>query len=85
MLLLGLHFTPAFLSSQTNQQPGVRPAPFQPFADLLSTASGSAAFALKPAFSPNADPEQWNADMGRLVELKAFRRAFRACCDKKRG
>ncbi|WOO82953.1 uncharacterized protein LOC62_04G006433 [Vanrija pseudolonga] len=59
------------------------PAPFQPLPDLLATASSSSAFALKPAFSPSAAVEAYNADVQRLVGLKAFRRAFKACCDKR--
>ncbi|KAL1408621.1 hypothetical protein Q8F55_005434 [Vanrija albida] len=59
------------------------PAPFQPLPDLLATASSSSAFALKPAFSPSAAVESYNADVQRLVQLKAFRRAFKACCDKR--
>lgn len=59
------------------------PAQFQPLPDLLSTAAASASFALRPAFSPAAPVEAWNADMSQLVEMKCWRRAFRACCEKK--
>lgn len=79
-LLLG-NETP---STDSCLQSDDRTAPFQPLPDLLATAAGSEAFALKPAFSPTANAELWNPDMSRLVEHKPFRRAFRACCDRKR-
>lgn len=61
-----------------------RTAPFQPLPDLLSTASSSAQWGLKPAFAPSAAVEGWNKDMARLTELPAFVAAFKACCDVKR-
>lgn len=61
-----------------------RSGPFQPLPDLLSTASSSAQWGLKPAFAPSAQPEAWNRDVARLAELPAFVAAFKACCDVKR-
>ncbi|GMK58325.1 hypothetical protein CspeluHIS016_0503570 [Cutaneotrichosporon spelunceum] len=56
-----------------------RTTPFQPLADLLTPQSH---FDLKPAFSSSAAPAH-NPDAGRLVAHMPFRRAFRACCERK--
>ncbi|CAK9779475.1 hypothetical protein CC85DRAFT_288554 [Cutaneotrichosporon oleaginosum] len=61
--------------------PTGRTAPFQPLGDLLSSVVASSAWDLKPAFAPSAPPTA--ADIARLVEIKAFRKAFRACCERK--
>jgi hypothetical protein len=68
----------------THSQTDARPAQFQLLSDLFATAASSAALGLKPAFSPTADAESYNADVSRLLEDKRFRAAFRACCEKKR-
>ncbi|WWC64461.1 uncharacterized protein I303_107071 [Kwoniella dejecticola CBS 10117] len=62
---------------------------FQPFSDLVSTASSLPAFSLPEPFTVQAKSGQssmttgYNRDIEHLLKLKIIRRVFRACCEKK--
>ncbi|WWD03580.1 hypothetical protein V865_001634 [Kwoniella europaea PYCC6329] len=63
---------------------------FQPFSDLLSTASSLSQFSLPEPFTqpvksgqPSISSSKFNRDIDSLLKLKCVKRVFKACCEKK--
>ncbi|WWC71895.1 uncharacterized protein I206_105854 [Kwoniella pini CBS 10737] len=60
---------------------------FQPFSDLISTASSLPSFTLPEPFTGPIKPGQsstgYNRDLESLLKLKIIRKVLRACCEKK--